>query len=257
MAHMGALGLAALLALAAGDAAAEISGNVVKIGVLNDQSGLYADRTGQGSVAAARMAVEDFGEVGARRAGRGRLGRPPEQARCRRRDRAALDRHRRRRRDRRPPDLFGGAGRRRHRARAATRPSWSRAPATARLTGDACSPMTVHWTYDTWALAHGTGKAVVEAGGTSWFFLTADYVFGHDLEAQTAEVVRPTAARCWAPCATRSNTPDFSSFLQQAKASGAKVVGLANAGGDTINAIKQAARVRPGRGRPAARGPAR
>ena len=111
---------------------------------------------------------------------------------------------------------------------------------TARLTGDACAPTTVHWTYDTWALAHGTGKAVVATGGTSWFFLTVDYTFGYDLEAQTAEVVKANGGTVLGSVRHPLNTADFASFLQQAKASGAKVIGLADAGGDTVNAIRQA-----------------
>ena len=111
---------------------------------------------------------------------------------------------------------------------------------TARLTGDACAPTTVHWTFDTWALAHGTGKAVVATGGTSWFFITVDYTFGHDLEAQTAEVVKANGGTVLGSVRHPLNTAAFASFLQQAKASGAKVIGLADAGGDTVNAIKQA-----------------
>ena len=185
MAHMGALGLAALLALAAGDAAAEISGDVVKIGVLNDQSGVYSDGNGQGSVAAARMAVEDVGEVA-----------PGVQVEV------VFADHQNK------PDVGSEIARRWldtegvdaivdlptssvalavvDIARARDKAVLVSSGGSARLTGDACSPVTVQWTYDTWALAHGTGKAVVETGGTSWFFLTADYVFGHDLEAQTA-----------------------------------------------------------------------
>ena len=112
--------------------------------------------------------------------------------------------------------------------------------ATSALTGDKCSPNTVHWTYDTWALANGTGKAVVQTGGDSWFFITADYAFGHALEKDTSEVVKENGGTVVGAVRHPLNTADFSSFLLQAQSSGAKVIGLANAGGDTTNSIKQA-----------------
>ena len=124
------------------------------------------------------------------------------------------------------------------------------------LTGPKCNANTVHWTYDTWMLANGTGKAIVKTGGDTWFFLTADYAFGHALERDTAAVVEGTAARCSARCVIRSTRSDFSSFLLQAQASKAKIIGLANAGGDTINSIKQARRVRHRQGRAEVRRPA-
>jgi branched-chain amino acid transport system substrate-binding protein len=111
---------------------------------------------------------------------------------------------------------------------------------TARLTGDQCSPNTVHWTFDNFALANGTGRAVVATGGDTWFFITADYAFGHDLEAQTTTVVNAMGGKVLGSVRAPLNTPDFSSYLLQAQSSRAKVIGLANAGGDTINAIKQA-----------------
>ncbi|HKH01425.1 MAG TPA: ABC transporter substrate-binding protein, partial [Bradyrhizobium sp.] len=113
--------------------------------------------------------------------------------------------------------------------------------ATADLTGPKCAPNTVHWTYDTWALANGTGKAIVKTGGDSWFFLTADYAFGHALERDTAAVVEQNGGKVLGKVRHPFPGTDFSSFLLQAQASKAKVIGLANAGGDTINAIKQAA----------------
>jgi branched-chain amino acid transport system substrate-binding protein len=113
--------------------------------------------------------------------------------------------------------------------------------AASDLTGTKCSPNTVHWTYDTWALAHGTGAAVVKSGGDTWFFLTADYAFGHDLERDTAEVVKASGGKVLGAVRHPLNTADFSSFLLQAQSSKAKIIGLANAGGDTINSIKQAA----------------
>jgi branched-chain amino acid transport system substrate-binding protein len=112
--------------------------------------------------------------------------------------------------------------------------------ATADLTGKACTPNTIHWTYDTYMLANGTGKAVTKAGGSSWFFLTADYAFGKALEHDTAAVAEANGAKILGDVRHPINTADFSSFLLQAQSSGAKVVGLANAGGDTVNAIKQA-----------------
>src|ERR1043166_2198735 len=113
--------------------------------------------------------------------------------------------------------------------------------ATSDLTGKNCSPNTVQWTYDTWALANGTGKAVVKTGGTTWFFLTADYAFGHALERDTAAVVEANGGKVLGKVRHPLNTNDFSSFLLQAQTSKAKVIGLANAGADTINSIKQGA----------------
>jgi branched-chain amino acid transport system substrate-binding protein len=113
--------------------------------------------------------------------------------------------------------------------------------ATADLTGKACSPNTIHWTYDTWALANGTGNAIVKTGGDTWFFLTSDYAFGHALERDTEAVVTKAGGKVLGKVRHPLNTQDFSSFLLQAQASKAKIIGLANAGGDTTNAIKQAA----------------
>ena len=114
--------------------------------------------------------------------------------------------------------------------------------ASSDLTGSQCSPNTVHWTYDTWMLANGTGGAMVRAGGDTWFFITADYAFGHALERDTTNFIRANGGRVLGSVRTPfPGTTDFSSFLVQAQASRAKVIGLANAGGDTINCIKQAA----------------
>jgi branched-chain amino acid transport system substrate-binding protein len=109
------------------------------------------------------------------------------------------------------------------------------------LTGKACSPNTVHFTYDTWMLANGTGTAITKHGGTSWFFITADYAFGQALERDTAAAVEKNGGKVLGDVKVPLNTPDFSSFLLQAQASKAKIIGLANAGGDTTNSIKQAA----------------
>jgi branched-chain amino acid transport system substrate-binding protein len=113
--------------------------------------------------------------------------------------------------------------------------------AASDLTGPKCSPNTIHWTYDTWALANGTGKAVVQTGGDTWFFLTADYAFGHALERDTTAVVEANGGKVLGSVKHPLQNADFSSFLLQAQSSGAKVIGLANAGGDTTNSIKQAA----------------
>src|SRR5215475_2304141 len=229
-----------VLALGAGPAFAQISDGVVKIGVMNDQSSLYADLTGQGSVVAARMAVEDFGAAAknmkveiifADHQNKADVGSNiarqwydadkvdvivdvPNSAVA-----LAVNQITR---DKGKAFLVSGA-------------------ATSDLTGKACSPNTIHWTYDTWALANGTGNAVVKTGGDTWFFLTADYAFGHALERDTEAVVLKNGAKVLGKVRHPLNTQDFSSFLLQAQASKAKIIGLANAGGDTTNAIKQAA----------------
>ena len=113
-------------------------------------------------------------------------------------------------------------------------------PASSDLTGPKCSANMVHWTYDTWMLANGTGKAVVKTGGDTWFFLTSDYAFGHALERDTEAAVLKNGGKVLGKVRHPINTNDFSSFLLQAQSSKAKVIGLANAGGDTINSIKQA-----------------
>ncbi|WP_298376525.1 ABC transporter substrate-binding protein [uncultured Bradyrhizobium sp.] len=113
--------------------------------------------------------------------------------------------------------------------------------ASSDITGKSCSPYTLHWTYDTYANAHTVGSAIVKNGGDTWFFITADYVFGHSIERDTGDVVRAAGGKVLGSARHPLNTPDFSSFLLQAQSSKAKIVGLANGGGDTINAIKQAA----------------
>jgi branched-chain amino acid transport system substrate-binding protein len=235
------IGSAALAAvLACGTAQAQMTDGVIKIGVLNDMSGLYADLSGPGSVAAARMAVEDFGAA--------QKGLKVE---------IISGDHQNK------PDVGSGIVR-----------SWIdvdkvdvivdvptssvalavnevvkeknkvflvSGAAASDLTGPKCSPNTVHWTYDTWALANGTGKAIVKTGGNTWFFITADYAFGHALERDTAAVVEANGGRIVGKVRHPLNSNDFSSFLLQAQSSKAKIIGLANAGGDTINSIKQAA----------------
>jgi branched-chain amino acid transport system substrate-binding protein len=228
------------LALAATGAQAQVSGNVIKIGVLSDMSSLYADIAGPGSTLAARMAVEDFGakkkgmnveivsadhqnkpDVGSSIArqwydvdGVDAIADVPTSSVA-----LAVNQVTR---DKAKAFLVSGA-------------------ASSDLTGKACSPNTVHWTYDTWMLANGTGGAIVKTGGDSWFFLTADYAFGHALERDTEQVVQKNGGKVVGKVRHPLNTQDFSSFLLQAQSSKAKIIGLANAGGDTINSIKQAA----------------
>src|SRR6266853_83440 len=230
--------IAAALMISAA-AQAQISGDTVKIGILNDMSGLYADLGGQGSVEAARMAVADFGDnvngkkieiISADHQNKpdvgGAIARqwydndgvdaivdvPTSSVALAVQDVA---------RERKKEFLISGA-------------------ASSDLTGKACSPTAVHWTYDTVALANGTGSAVVKAGGDTWFFITADYAFGHALERDTAKVVEDAGGKVLGKVRAPLNTPDFSSFLLQAQSSKAKIIGFANAGGDTINSIKQA-----------------
>jgi branched-chain amino acid transport system substrate-binding protein len=218
---------------------AEISGDAIKIGVLNDQSGLYADLAGRGSVEAAKMAVEDFG---------GKL------------DGASIEvlsaDHQNK------PDVGSNIVRQwidvdgvdavvdvptssvalavNEITKEKNRIFLVSGAATTQLTNEACSPTTVHWTYDTYALAVGTGRAVVQQGGDTWFFITADYAFGHQLEADTTAVIKEEGGQVLGSVAHPLSTADFSSYLLQAQGSGAKVIGLANAGTDTTNAIKQA-----------------
>jgi len=227
-------------ALAAGGAHAQISDGVIKIGVMNDMSGLYADLTGPGSVVAARLAVEDFGAakkglkveiVGADHQNKPDVGSTIARTWY---DTDKVDvivdvptssvalAVNQITREKGKAFLVSGA-------------------ATSDLTGKACSPNTIHWTYDTWMLANGTGSAIVKTGGDTWFFLTADYAFGHALERDTEAVVLKNGGKVLGKVRHPFPGSDFSSFLLQAQTSKAKIIGLANAGGDTINSIKQAA----------------
>jgi branched-chain amino acid transport system substrate-binding protein len=240
MSAVRSLSAAVTLALATFGAQAQVSGNVVKIGVLSDMSSLYADIAGPGSTLAARMAVEDFGakkkgmnveivsadhqnkpDVGSSIArqwydvdGVDAIVDVPTSSVA-----LAVNQVTR---DKGKAFLVSGA-------------------ASSDLTGKACSPNTVHWTYDTWMLANGTGGAIVKTGGDTWFFLTSDYAFGHALERDTEAVVLKNGGKVLGKVRHPLNTQDFSSFLLQAQSSKAKIIGLANAGGDTINSIKQAA----------------
>ncbi len=227
-------------ALACGTAYAQTADDVTKIGVLNDMSGLYSDITGPGSVVAAKMAVEDFGAA--------QKGMKVEIVSADHQNKPDVGTNIARTwidvdkvdvivdvptssvalaisevvREKNKVFLVSGA-------------------AASDLTGAKCSPNTIHWTYDTWALANGTGKALVKTGGDSWFFLTADYAFGHALERDTAATVEASGGKVLGKIRHPLNTSDFSSYLLQAQSSKSKVIGLANAGGDTINSIKQGA----------------
>jgi branched-chain amino acid transport system substrate-binding protein len=234
------LATAAAAMLTAGAAQAQISDGVIKIGVLNDMSGLYADIAGPGSVTAARMAVEDFGAaakgmkveiVGADHQNKPDVGSTvartwidvdkvdaiadvPTSSVALAINQIVRDKNK----------VFLNSG-----------------AATSDLTGKACSPNTVHWTYDTWMLANGTGSAIAKTGGDTWFFLTADYAFGHALERDTEAAVLKAGGKVLGKVRHPFPGQDFSSFLLQAQASKAKIIALANAGGDTVNSIKQAA----------------
>lgn len=211
----------------------------VKAGVLNDRSGIYADLSGEGSVIAARLAVEDFkaAEKGIKVeiVSADHQNKPDVGSTITRQwyDQDGVDlildvptssvalAVSQITKEKNKILINSGAG-------------------TSDLTGKACSPNTVHWTYDTYALAQGTGGAMVKAGGDSWFFLTADYAFGHALERDTSAVVTKAGGKVLGAVRTPFPGTDFSSFLLQAQASKAKVIGLANAGGDLTNSVKQA-----------------
>src|SRR3954454_22615185 len=220
--------------------AAPAAAQGVKIGILNDQSGVYADYGGKWSVEAAKMAVEDFGGSV--------LGHPIEVI--------SADHQNK-------PDLASSIARRWYEVENVdmitelTTSSVALAihelskqmkkidivvgAATSRLTGDACQPYGFHWAYDTHALAVGTGGALVETGGDTWFFMTADYAFGYALEKDTGDLVKAKGGKVLGAVRIPLNSSDFSSFLLQAQSSKAKIIGLANAGLDTTNSIKQAA----------------
>jgi branched-chain amino acid transport system substrate-binding protein len=229
----------ALLAVASA-AHADISDGIVKIGVLNDQSSLYADLAGQGSVVAARMAVEDF--KAAEKGLKVEIVSADHQNKPDVGSQIARQWY-----DAEKVDLIldvpnsGVALAVNQITRDKKKAFIVSSAASSDLTGKACSPNTVHWTYDTWALANGTGNAIVKTGGDSWFFITADYAFGHALERDTEAVVVKSGGKVVGKVRHPLNNQDFSSFLLQAQASKAKIIGLANAGGDTTNAIKQGA----------------
>ena len=236
-----AAAIAAALATVAAPAAAQVSDNAVRIGVLTDLSGVYSDVSGKGTVIATQMAIDDFvakekpafkvemvsadhqnkGDIAANKARewfeREKVDVASElvttsvalavQKIAKEKNRIAL---------------VSGA-------------------ASTRITNEDCNDVTVHWTYDTYAVANGTAKAVTKTGGKKWFFLTADYAFGHSLEKDASEVVKASGGEVVGTVRHPFPGSDFSSFLLKAQSSGAQIIGLANAGGDTINSIKQAA----------------
>lgn len=232
-------GAALALLLASAPAAAEISGGVVKIGVLTDMSSLYADINGPGAVVAAEMAIEDYGGKVA--------GAPIELVSADTQNKPDIGLSVAGKWvDVEGVDVITGAS-----SSAVTLAVQNLAgekdtvflisdAASSDITGKACNDNTIHWVYDTAALANGTGSAVVKAGGDTWFFLTSDYAFGYALERDVSDVVKANGGTILGSVRHPLNTPDFSSFVLQAQASGSKVVGLANAGGDTVNAIKAA-----------------
>src|SRR5690349_4320834 len=229
----------ALVLAGAGSTAGALAQQPVKLGVLNDQNGLYADLTGMGSVHAARMAVEDFGGKV--------LGRPVEVVFADHQNKPDVGANIARQWIEKdgvnlildiPNSAVGLAVREVTRTHDAV--DINTGAATSDLTGKACSPHGVHWSFDTYGLAATIGKALVKQGGDTWFFLTADYAFGHALERDTAAFVTASGGKVVGAVRHPLNTADFSSFLLQAQSSKAKVVALANAGGDTITAIKQA-----------------
>ena len=230
--------VAALFSLLCSPAGAEMNGTL-RIGVMNDMSSVYSDFQGPGSVVAAQLAAEDFAKQSKRKV---------EILSADHQNKADVGASIARRwfdvdgvdmiidlpnsavalavadiaREKNKVLIGSGAG-------------------SSLLTGAKCSPNTVHWTYDTWAMGHGVARGVLAQGGKSWFLVTADYAFGQDLEKQASEEVKAEGGQVLGSVRHPLGASDFSSFLLQAQASGAQVIGLANAGGDTVNTIKQAA----------------
>ncbi|OYY12036.1 MAG: ABC transporter permease, partial [Rhizobiales bacterium 35-68-8] len=231
-------GLIAGLALTT-PAAAQYAGGGVKVGVLTDMSGAYSDLAGKGSVEAARLAIEDFGKpingkpvelVSADHQNKADIASSTARAWYDTQDVDAIF------------DINGtvAALAVREVAKEKGKVDINSGAASMALTNKACSPTGLHWTYDVYSLGAGTGNAVTSGGGKSWFFITADYTFGHDLEAQVAKIVKEKGGVVKGSVRAPFNSADFSSFILQAQASGAQVIGMANAGADTINTIKQA-----------------
>ena len=228
------------LTAGAGIALADYTDGVIRIGVLNDMSGLYSDIGGPGAVWAAKKAIEDYCKANT----------------CATKIEVVVGDHQNK------PDVGSSIARQWYDvdkvdvivdvptssvalavstiAREKNKILLNSGAASSDLTGKACSPNTIHWTYDTWALANGTGQAIVKTGGDSWFFLTANYAFGLALERDTAAVVVKNGGKVLGHVRHSFPATDFSSFLLQAQASKAKIIGLANAGADTTNSIKQA-----------------
>ncbi|MHC2576650.1 branched-chain amino acid transport system substrate-binding protein [Bradyrhizobium diazoefficiens] len=231
--------LACLVALSDASSAQEANGPV-KLAVLDDMSGPYAENSGQGNVLAVRMAIQDFGGS--------LLGKPIEMTSADLQNKADIGMNIARKWfDVEGVDAIIGMGSSaaalavQKLAAEKTKITLATTPATAELTGKACSPTGVHWVYDTYALGKGAATAVVAQGGKSWYFITADYAFGQALEASAASFVKALGGTVLGAVRHPLNTSDFSSFLLQAQSSHAKIVGLANAGNDTITALKQGA----------------
>jgi len=231
-------GAAMLLALMS-PASAQIANNTIKLGVLTDLTGIATDSTGAGSVAAARLAIEDF-----------KAEKPDIKVELVQAD------------HQNKADIGGALARRwmdidkidaildvpfssvalavQEATRGSKTAFIASGPGSSLLTGEKCSPNTVHWTYDTWALAHGTALALLKAKKDTWFFVTADYAFGHSLEKDASDVVKEQNGKILGGVRHPPGASDFSSFLLQAQASKAKIVALANAVNDTVNSVKQA-----------------
>jgi len=227
-----------LIALACAPALAEKDG-VLRVGVMNDMSGVYSDFQGSGSVLAAQLAIEDFARQSRRKA------------------EVLVGDHQNK------PDVGTAIARRwlevegvdmiidlpnsavalgvAEIVRERNKVVIGSGAGTSLLTGERCSPNTVHWVYDTWAMGHGLARAVMRQGKRTWFFITADYAFGHDLEKQASDEVTASGGRVLGSARHPIGNNDFSSLLLRGQASGAEVIALANAGGDTVNTIKQAA----------------
>ncbi|WP_035679208.1 ABC transporter substrate-binding protein [Bradyrhizobium liaoningense] len=234
--------LSALACLAAlSDALSALDANgPVKLAVLDDMSGPYAENSGQGNVLAVRMAIQDFGGS--------LLGKPIEMTSADLQNKADIGMNIARKWfDVEGVDAIVGMGSSaaalavQKLAAEKTKITLATTPATAELTGKACSPTGVHWVYDTYALGKGAATAVVAQGGKSWYFITADYAFGQALEASGASFVKALGGKVLGAVRHPLNTSDFSSFLLQAQSSHAQIIGLANAGNDTITALKQGA----------------
>src|SRR5476649_1301723 len=220
-------------------AAAQLSDDTVKIGVATDMSSLYADINGPGAVIATQMAIDEFGGTV--------LGKKIELVTGDIQNKADVAASLASRwYDTEKVDMILGAGASsssialENVAGEKKKIFLAPDPASSDITGKLCNPYTVQWVYDTTALANGTGSAVVKSGGKSWFFITADYAFGYALERDVSAVVKKAGGTVVGGVRAPINTNDFSSFLLQAQASKAQIIGLANAGGDTINSIKQA-----------------
>jgi branched-chain amino acid transport system substrate-binding protein len=223
----------------AAPAMAQLSDNVVKIGVATDMASLYSDINGQGAVVAVQMAIDEFGGTV--------LGKKIELISGDIQNKAdvAATMAGRWYQDEKVDVILGSGASSSSIATMNVANEKKRLylapdPASSDITGKLCNPYTVHWVYDTAALANGTGSAIVKAGGKTWFFLTADYAFGYALERDVSNVVKKAGGTVIGSVRAPINTSDFSSYLLQAQASKAQIIGLANAGGDTINSIKQA-----------------